>query len=269
MRYQIEKYPLEILSAGEVGTGDIMHLQFLDSNGYDSGGVTIKFDSEPTYQLDACSSPVKINAASIPSALKMIWTVVLAKPEAGTEGAPRVTLKYNGVEIVDITMSDSVCDYNPGWKDSWETKLAIIKFAYDDNASDNYRPGDFTWRLGDIHKVYNYIRVYQVFTMSASGVYQVFTMSASGVYQVFTMSVSGVYQVFTISASGVYQVFTMSASGVYQVFTMSASGVYQVFTMSASGVYQVFTMSASGVYQVFTTSASGVYQVFTMSASGG
>ena len=145
----MEENPLQVWSAGEPGTRDVFHLQFLDSSENDLGGVNIKFDSTPTWWLDSCSSAKTIDPALIPtvSIKDMVWTVILAKPAAGEEGAPRVTLKYYGNEVIDVTLSDTVCDQNADWKDVWETEVVMIKFAYDDSASDNYRPGDFILRL--------------------------------------------------------------------------------------------------------------------------
>ena len=132
--FDLESTPLQVLTDSEIGSGDLMWVQFLDSSADENkgGGISLYFDSQPTYYLGYCESKVHIPVNKLGTAKNRTWTI---KKEN-----TRMKLYCNGVEIFDIetqTSTKSEC------RARWSFDCAKIRFASTtygtDTASDFYR----------------------------------------------------------------------------------------------------------------------------------
>ena len=101
-----------------------------------AGDVVIYFTSTPQYQLSFCSSSPTYFPSNLPSEVDKIWRITLDR----TAGI-RLMIHCNGVEVVNILMSDSTCGYRR-WREWWSRDVEFIYFdSYYDSASDYYRAG--------------------------------------------------------------------------------------------------------------------------------
>ena len=54
--------------------------------------------------------------------------------------SPRLVASFNNIEMINILMSDSTCDY-PDWQRYWSQDVAKLEFSSKDSASVQYRMG--------------------------------------------------------------------------------------------------------------------------------
>ena len=102
---------------------------------YVVSGLAINFTPTPHYLLYRCTSSWTDFPTNLPLEVDKIWRITLDK----TAGI-RVKIRCNGVEVLNVLLSDSMCDYR-GWLEFWSKKVEMISFSYFDSASDYYRPG--------------------------------------------------------------------------------------------------------------------------------
>ena len=100
------------------------------------GGVEISFTSNPQYWLYYCSSSPTNFPSNLPSEVDKIWRITLDK----TAGI-RLIMHCNGVEVLNILMSDNTCD-DSVWREYWSRDAEKIYFSVYDTASDYYRAGE-------------------------------------------------------------------------------------------------------------------------------
>ena len=134
IEFDLESTPLQVFTNSEIGSGDLMWVQFLDSSadGNKGGGISLYFDSPPKYDLGYCETRVEIPVDKLGTDKNRIWTI---KKEN-----TRMKLLCNRVEIFDIetqTSTEAVC------KTRWSFDCAKMRFASTnegaDTASDFYR----------------------------------------------------------------------------------------------------------------------------------
>ena len=99
------------------------------------GRVEIYFTSTPQYDLWYCSSWTNF-PSNLPSEVNKIWRVTLDK----TAGI-RLKIHCNGVEVLNILMSDNTCS-DSRWRKYWSRDAEKIYFSVYDTASDYYRAGE-------------------------------------------------------------------------------------------------------------------------------
>ena len=101
------------------------------------GGVEISFTSTPQYYLLYCSSSYTNFPSNLPSEVDKIWRIILDK----TAGI-RVRIHCNGVEVVNVLISDNTCGRSD-WRKYWSRDVEYIYFhpSYD-TASEYYRAGE-------------------------------------------------------------------------------------------------------------------------------
>jgi hypothetical protein len=135
--FDLEKYPLEIKTDGALGSNEHMDVDFYDSSGNMVGSVWIIFYSTPTYCIYGCtpSSPYTAFPFSLPSATNKVWKITLTRISG-----IRLKIHCNGVEMVNILMSDSTCSYS-GWRTYWSRIVTKMQFHSDNYAADYYRAG--------------------------------------------------------------------------------------------------------------------------------
>ena len=108
-----------------------MYVGFRTTQRERAGGVYMYFSSTPQYYLSYCSTTNF--TSNVPSEVDKVWRITLDK----TAGI-RLKIHCNGVEVVNVLISDNTCDKSY-WRKYWSRDVEIIYFYPSDNASDNYR----------------------------------------------------------------------------------------------------------------------------------
>ena len=135
----LENTPLEIKTNSTLGSKDRVWLWFCTTQREDVGGVEIYFTSTPQYYLPYCNYSKTNFPSNLPSEVDKIWRITLDK----TAGI-RLKIDCNGVEVVNILMSDDTCrdsDWREYWRDYWSRDVEKMYFSVSDTASDYYRAG--------------------------------------------------------------------------------------------------------------------------------
>ena len=143
----LETTPLEIKTNSRLGSGDRVWVRFSTTQGEYAGGVGIYFSSTLQYYLSYCNSRTNF-PSNLPSKVDKIWRITLDR----TAGI-RVKIHCNGVEVLNILMSDDTCSNSDwsDWRDYWSRDVEKIYFnpSYD-TASDYYRAGQTGTWLSDL-----------------------------------------------------------------------------------------------------------------------
>ena len=134
----LETTPLEIKTDSTLGSEDRVDVRFFTTQREIAGVVFIDFSSTPQYWLYYCTSSPTNFPSNLPSEVDKIWSIKLDK----TAGI-RVKIHCNGVEVVNILISDNTCDtsYWRNWRKYWSRDVEYINFSVYDTASDYCRAG--------------------------------------------------------------------------------------------------------------------------------
>ena len=138
IQFDINSTPLQIYTDSEIGSGDIMWVQFL-TDSENGAGISVRFDETPNYHIGGCTTNrPKIQLDKLGEDNDRIWTI----EKHGT----RLKLLCNGVEIFDYdtqTSNENDC------KNRWSIDFTRMRFAdytgttindgLKDTASDLYR----------------------------------------------------------------------------------------------------------------------------------
>ena len=110
-----------------------MFVEFYDSGVLSAGAVEIYFKTAIKYIIGGCSTVyTTFSAALLPAETEKTWTITYNYTEE------RLVLHCNGVQVADVLLSNSVCDYSD-WGDFWGKKPTQMKFdSFFDTASDTY-----------------------------------------------------------------------------------------------------------------------------------
>ena len=151
----LENTPLEIKTDSKLGSGDDVYVSFHTTRGERAGGLEISFYST-RYWLDYCNSWTNF-PSNLPSEVEKIWRITLDK----TAGI-RLQIHCNGVEVLNVLMSDNTCSYSD-WRYYWSKDVENIYFhPSHDTASDYYRTGQTgTWLSSmticfPLHSIFSY-----------------------------------------------------------------------------------------------------------------
>ena len=124
IQFDINSTPLQIHTNAEIGSGDVMWVQFLESNMINGAGISIYFKSEPVYNFAFCEA-MKIPQNKLGTDDDRIWTI--------EKDNTRVKLTCNGEKIFDIdTQLSTVQDC----KTRWEFNFEILRFPEQINQAD-------------------------------------------------------------------------------------------------------------------------------------
>ena len=120
LNVDLDVTPLQIKTNSTLGSGEEVVVYLYDEQGTQSGGFLIRFLSQPKYAVVRCHKTY----ASFPNALPVddnkVWTI-----EKTTYG---LTFTCNGELVVNIVLSDDVCDYDE-WRSFWINKnRKLMKF---------------------------------------------------------------------------------------------------------------------------------------------
>ena len=110
-------------------------MDFFTTQREGAAGVDIYFTSTPRYWLLYCSYSTNF-PSNLPSEVDKIWRITLDK----TAGI-RLKIHCNGVEVVNILISDNTCDRSD-WRKYWSRDVEYIFFLGSDTASEYYRAGE-------------------------------------------------------------------------------------------------------------------------------
>jgi hypothetical protein len=140
LNYDLENNPLEIMTDSVLGSNDRLYVSFYSAGG-PVGTVSIYFrNNSVQYAFGYCSGSHGHTpfTSQLPSKTDKIWKITLIRTSS-------ITLKIycNGVELVNVVLSDTTCSDNR-WSITWSRDVEKIQFSGSgpsgDNASDHYRP---------------------------------------------------------------------------------------------------------------------------------
>ena len=121
------------------GSEEKLSLIFYDKDRAYAGGVWISFYTQIKYYIIFCMDvPVISNSykpfpVTLPIETQKTWTITYNYTDK------RVVLHCNGVEVLNVVVSNSVCTRTDvDWRDYWKRKPTQIDFFSDDTASDKY-----------------------------------------------------------------------------------------------------------------------------------
>lgn len=125
---------------------------FYDDSDQYVGGVFIDLASPMTYVLDPCTEGTPFPEA-VPTDTDKIWEIIY------NQATLRVAIYCNGVAVLDVILSDSVCTRSD-WRNNWESLIPtkIMFTSVYDTASDEYsimKRGMYLDRLLYILKLQN------------------------------------------------------------------------------------------------------------------
>ena len=114
-----------------VGSDDEMKVVFINDNNEWAGGVVIKFSSPIEYHIGWCREYTSL-PVSPPTNADKRWRIRYNPAEK------RVLCYCNEVEVLNLVLSDSVCNKHSEWRIYYERNPTQAKFLSDDTASDQY-----------------------------------------------------------------------------------------------------------------------------------
>ena len=129
----IENSPLEIKTYSKLGSKKHVVVDFVNDAFYFAGGFRIRFSSQPKYYISGCSGWLPFDV-TLPTTKEKIWRITLDK-SAGIH----VIIHCNGVQVLDVTLSDEKCSSTSSWNSFWSRDATKIYFASSDTASIFYR----------------------------------------------------------------------------------------------------------------------------------
>ena len=133
--YDLEGTPLEIKTDSELGSNEYVFVYLYSAGGDKTGYVYLYFSSAMQYQLGYCTYTTNLPTAP-PSTANKVWRITLTR-----SSGVRVQIHCNGVEVLNLLLSDRTCGYS-SWSTTWNRDVEKIWFhSRWDTASDKYRPG--------------------------------------------------------------------------------------------------------------------------------
>ena len=129
----LENTPLEIRTNSTIGSGDKVVVRLYTTQREYAGAVWIYFTPTPQCYLSDCSYRTNFHS-NLSSEVDKIWRITLDR----SAGMIRLLIHCNGVEVVNILMSDDTCS-GSRWRNIWSRDVEYIDFSGYDTASDYYR----------------------------------------------------------------------------------------------------------------------------------
>ena len=125
---------INILTNSTAGSEeDKVKVRFHDDSDQRAGAVVIRFYSPIKYQIGWCSPSYTPFPDPPPTETGKTWVISYNPAEL------RVIILCNGVEVLNVGLSDSVCSGYSDWRNTWEQRRPTkIKFLSADTASDQY-----------------------------------------------------------------------------------------------------------------------------------
>ena len=122
---------ITVTTNSTVGSYEQVRVYFSDNAGNDAGRVYIYFNTPIQYGLGWCTYRNNF-PVSLPAAPDKTWTIEYNTAEL------RLVYYCNGVQVLDVLLSDSECTGYSAWRTYWAVKPTQIQFWSGDKASDRY-----------------------------------------------------------------------------------------------------------------------------------
>jgi hypothetical protein len=106
INFDLDTNPLEIKTDSTIGSGDLVYVQFRNSQGEEAGGLTIKFTSPPTHFIDACRKWTNF-PTDLPTARNKVWRITKSRISG-----IRLIVHCNEREVLNVSLSDSTSHYS-------------------------------------------------------------------------------------------------------------------------------------------------------------
>jgi hypothetical protein len=131
---ELETSYLHFKTNSEVGSKDRTRIWYYDKEGTrDAGGIEIVFTYRRVeYKLWNCQWYDTPFPLTLPTTVNKVWTI--------EKRGYRTRVFCNGVLVLDITLSNRLCD-KTYLEMLWEREVSEIKFHSLDRASEQYRIG--------------------------------------------------------------------------------------------------------------------------------
>ena len=130
INYDLENSPLRIKTDSAIGSRHFVRVYFYTSSRNLIGGVTIRLNANPDYQLLKCRHPWVSIPTSLPEDNNRIWKITKTSDPLG------ILVHCNDKEILNFQFSDTTCT-DKTWRSQWGQEMKRINF-YGDTASDYY-----------------------------------------------------------------------------------------------------------------------------------
>ena len=136
----LENSSLEIKTDSKRGSAEKVIVTFFSLEEERAGGITLSFRSPITYRIKKCIDDQVGFPIEIPTETNKVWRITLSRT---VELERRVIIHCNEVEVLDIVLTETLCDQNY-WRSHWGRDVAKIAFdsadeGARDRASDFYR----------------------------------------------------------------------------------------------------------------------------------
>ena len=141
------------------GSGDILFLHYVDSEGRGAGSFQVKFADQPSYYLGECSGSWVPLSEDLPVEMAKTWSIKRTVTNIYNK-IIRVEVSCNEVQLLNITLDETICDSSEldrPWRNNWERQAASVLFPEADTASNFYR------LKGKIFIKYNPLNIYNNF----------------------------------------------------------------------------------------------------------
>ena len=136
IEFDLERTPLQIKT---IQGGDVIGVFLYDESDGSAGRIYLRdlaspssSHSPPEYQIYDCVRRNFPDEVVLPIDSDHVWTITKTYP------GPRITVQCNEVTVVDVTMSNEVCDRSY-WEPTWSKDVAKIKFSLNSDTT-YYRP---------------------------------------------------------------------------------------------------------------------------------
>ena len=124
---------ITVTTDSTVGSKEYVAVYFYDNDGNYAGSVWIYFRTQIQYTLGWCTHNNNFLVSLLPAETDKHWTITYNTAELS------VVIHCNGVQVLNVLPTDSVCTDYSDWRDWWEKrKPTKILFHSGDTASDNY-----------------------------------------------------------------------------------------------------------------------------------
>ena len=133
--FDLEATSLEIKTNSVPGRGDRLKVKFYSNGNYAGNFYLYLGGSGTLFGIHYCITDGVVTTNLTPTADHvMVFRITRISGDH-----PRVIVHCNDVEILNIELSETVCNHSM-WKHYWRTAVNRIKFDSGDRASDSFRP---------------------------------------------------------------------------------------------------------------------------------
>ena len=129
---------VEVMTRAAEGDPEHLHVIFKDDKGQSAGSLEIVLKESSTYHFGQCSGFREYFPSVVPTGMEKTWSI----QKTIVNEDIRVQLRCNDVQVLDVVLSDTVCnngEMGDTWKSYWEKEIVVINFPNEDTASTSYK----------------------------------------------------------------------------------------------------------------------------------